>query len=262
MSRRGFALLAVLWVIAALAALVGAGLLVARLGSATTRNRILLARAEWARDACGEILEARFVADPTMRALAPIDLGRGTSCRAWLEDPGARVNLNTADRDVLAQLFAELRLAPTPADSVLARRSRGTIYDVREVPGFDSVAAARIAPFVTTRGSGAINVNAAPREILRLLPGMTEESVMALLSRRSTHPLGTADELSGVVSRSARATLLGGYAEFVRISTFAPQQLIATLEGSVRGPPAIVARATLTVVPVPGRLAVVRRESE
>ena len=49
MNRRGFALLAVLWVITALTALTGAGMLVARLGSETTRNRVLFARAEWAR---------------------------------------------------------------------------------------------------------------------------------------------------------------------------------------------------------------------
>src|SRR5690242_19582959 len=56
MNRRGFALLAVLWVLTALTALVGTGLLVARFGADTTRNRVLLARAEWAREACGEIL--------------------------------------------------------------------------------------------------------------------------------------------------------------------------------------------------------------
>ena len=45
MNRRGFALLAVLWVVTALTALTGAGMLAARLGSETTRNRILLTRA-------------------------------------------------------------------------------------------------------------------------------------------------------------------------------------------------------------------------
>ena len=108
MSRRGFALLAVLWVITALTALTGAGLLVARIGSTTTRNRVLLARAEWAREACGEILLARFAADASVRALEPVDLGRGTWCRASIDDPSGKVNLNTADRDVLARLFAQV----------------------------------------------------------------------------------------------------------------------------------------------------------
>src|SRR3954462_12643955 len=104
MSRQGFALLAVLWIITALTALTGAGMLVARLGSETTRNRILLARAEWAREACVEILLSRFAADPAIRDLGTIDLGRGTWCRASLTDPTAGLNLNTSDRDALARL--------------------------------------------------------------------------------------------------------------------------------------------------------------
>lgn len=263
MNRRGFALLAVLWVVTALTAITGAGLLVARLGSETTRNRILLARAEWARDACGEILAARLAATPTIREVAPVDLGRGTWCRASLEDPAAKLDLNSADVATLTQLFAATGLPQGMANAVVVRRSRGTIYDLRQIPGFDSLVIDRLSPFVTTRGMGVVNVNAAPRQVLRLLPGMTDESVTILLSRRSMRPPQNADELAGALSESSRAVLLRGYAEFVRKTVFAPPQLIATLEGGVRGPPeALVARATLTVVPVQGRLAVIRRESE
>ena len=42
MNRRGFALLAVLWVVTALAVLTSVALAAARLGFATTRNRIVL----------------------------------------------------------------------------------------------------------------------------------------------------------------------------------------------------------------------------
>jgi len=73
--------------------------------------------------------------------------------------------------------------------------------------------------------------------------------------------LKSADALVGAVSRSSRTILLNSYAEFVRAAVFAPPQLIATVEGGVRGTP-IVARATLTMVPVPGRLAIIRRETE
>jgi type II secretory pathway component PulK len=262
MNARGFALLAVLWVITALTAVTGAGLLVVRLGSETTRNRVLLARAEWARDACGEILTARFGARPTIRELAPIDLGRGTWCRAWLEDPTARVNLNTVDQDALARLFAAVGVQRTVVDSVLIRRRQGPIYDLRAISGIDSSAIDHLIPFVTTRGTGVINVNAAPGQVLRLLPGMTEESVVILISHRSSRPLQSADELAGALSRSSRAVFLSSYGEFVRTAVFSPPQLIATLEGGVRGTPALTARATLTVVPVPGHLAVIRRESE
>lgn len=261
MSRRGFALLAVLWVITALTALMGTGVLVARLGSETTRNRVLLARAEWAREACGEILQARFAGNPSVRETGLVDLGRGTWCRATLDDPAARLNLNTADRDALVTLCNAIAISAAVAESVIAVRRRGTIYDLQQVPGLDAALAARLAPLVTTRGTGVINVNAAPAQVLRLLPGVTEEAVFILSARRATRPLHSADELAGALSRSSRAALLNSYAEFVRASVFAPPQLIATVESGVRGTP-IVARATLTMVPVPGRLAVIRRETE
>lgn len=261
MNAKGFTLLAVLWVLTALTALTGAGLLVARLGSETTRNRILLARAEWAREACAEILAARFAADPTIRGLDPIDLGRGTRCRASLDDPSGRLNLNTADREALASLFEAVGVEPALAESVIVRRAQETIYDLTQVPGLDSTAVAHLTAFVTVRGTGVVNINAAPPEVLRTLPGMTEESVFLLMSRRALRHVQSADELAGLLSRSSRTVFLGNYAEFVRGAVFAPPQLIAIVEGGVRGTP-IVARATLTMVPVPGRLAVIRRETE
>ena len=261
MTTRGFALLAVLWVITALTALTGAGVLVARLGSETTRNRVLLARAEWARDACGEILLARFAGDPTIRALASVDLGRGTWCRASLQDPAAGLNLNTADRETLVQLFTAVGVPQALAESVTILRTQGALYDMRQVPGVDSIMAACLMPFVTVRGTGVVNVNAARPEVLRTLPGMTEEAVFLLTSRRGLRPLHNADELAGLLSRSSRIVFLNSYAEFVRAGVFDPPQLIATVEGGIRGT-SIVARATLTTVPVPGRLAVIRRETE
>ena len=63
MSRRGFALIAVLWVVVGAGALAAAALTTARLGSSVSRNRILLLRARWAREACAEILLARYARD-------------------------------------------------------------------------------------------------------------------------------------------------------------------------------------------------------
>lgn len=261
MSRRGFALLAVLWVLTALTALTGAGMMVARVGYETTRNRVLLARAEWAREACGEILLARFAADPTTRRVDTTDLGRGTWCRAAVDDPAGKLNLNTADPEVVARLLHAIDIQPVVAESANAARRRGTIYDLRQVAGIDSGVAARLAPFVTTRGTGLINVNAARFEVLALLPGMTEEGALVMLNRRSSRPFHNVDEFVGALSRSARTRLLESYAEFVRAAAFDAPQLIGTIEGGVRGT-AIVARATLTMVPVPGRLAIIRRETE
>ena len=82
-----------------------------------------------------------------------------------------------------------------------------------------------------------------------------------LIRRSLGRPIQSADELAAVLSPSGRSVFLANYTEFVRAATFAPSQLVAVIEGGVRGTP-IVARATLTLVPVPGRLAVIRREEE
>lgn len=171
------------------------------------------------------------------------------------------MNLNTADEAALIRLFTAVGTQRAVAESGIAMRRRATIYDLTEIPGVDSALAARLAAFVTVRGTGVVNVAVAPPEVLRLLPGMTEEAVLVLMGRRTNRPFQNADELAGALSRSGRTALLRSYAEFVRSATFAPPQLIGTLEGGVRGTP-VVSRATLTVVPVPGRLAVIRRESE
>jgi len=261
MNRRGFALLAVLWVVTALTVLTGVALGVARTGWQTTRNRVLLARAGWAREACVEILLARFAQDPGVRRLDTIDLGRGTWCAAVLEDPAAKLNVNVVERETLSKLLSAVSHQPSAADSIVVFRRRGPIHDLRQVPGFDSSTVARLAPYLTTRGTGAVNVIVARREVLATLPGMTEAAISLLVWRRESHrPLGSADELAGALSPSARSLFLADYAEFVRRAVFAPQQFVASVDGGVRGT-ALTARATLIVVPASGRLAIIRRET-
>jgi len=284
MSRRGFALLAVLWVLTALSVLGGVALAVARTGSQTTRNRILLARAGWAREACVEILLARYAQNPIVRTVDSVDLGRGTWCRATLEDPGAKLNLNLADREALRTVLSAVRgrlSADSLADALLdwrdpdsvarpyrleaAANRNGPLADVAElayVRGFDSSLVDRLGQFLTPRGSGVINLNAAPPEVLATLPGMADEVVLVLLGRRASgQPIHSADQLVALLSTSARSVLLAAYPEFVRAATFAPAQLVARVEGGVRATP-IVARETLTLVPLSDRLAVIRREAE
>jgi len=293
MSSRGFALLAVLWTLTAVTAFTGAALAVARLGSTTTRNRVLLARAAWAREACVEILLARWASPPdplsAMRrggttGLDSVDLGRGTWCSATLEDPSAKLNLNLADRPALVTVLQALMHRSAAVDSLAdalldwrdpdavprplgdessANRNGpfADVWELRYVRGFTDSLVTRLTPFITTRGTGVINVNAAPQAVLAALPGITEETVRILIMHRSTRPLRDADALAGLLSPSARATLLASYPEFVRATVFAPPQLVGLVTGGVRGTP-ITARVTLTTVPVGGRLAVIRRETE
>ena len=286
MNRRGFALLAVLWTLTAVTVLGGAAMVVARLGAATTRNRILLTRAGWAREACVEILSSRYAYQAAIRVLDSIDLGRGTWCRAMLEDPAAKLNVNLADRPALLAVIAAVSRRPPAAvdslvDAVLDWRDADTIprpfgaetpanhngpladvAELRYVRGFDDSLVLHLATVLTTRGTGTINLNAAPAAVIAAVPGMPDEAVELLVRRRLTgQPVRDADELAGLLSSSARITMHANYPEFVRTATFAPTQLVAIVEGGVRGTP-LVARVTLTTVPVAGRLAVIRRETE
>jgi len=283
MTQRGFALLAVLWTLTAVSVLAGAVMTVARLGSTTTRNRVLLARAGWAREACVEILQSRYAQDVSVRRLDSVDLGRGTWCAASLEDPAVKVNLNLADRSVLVTVLRAVLPRSAPVDSLVdalldwrdpdreprpfgdepGTARNGPLADVWElayVRGFTDSLVARLVPFLTTRGTGAINVNAAPPEVLAALPGMSEEAIRMVIMHRGATPLPNADVLAGLLSSSARRALLANYPEFVRSAVFAAPQLVGTVIGRVRGTP-ITARVTLTMVPVAGRLAVIRRET-
>lgn len=261
MNTRGFALLAVLWVLTALTALSGVAVAIARTGFETTRNRVLLARAGWAREACVEILLARYAQDPAVRRLDTVDLGRGTWCHAELEDAGAKVNVNRASPTLLyavARAFVpDTSAADSLAGAILERRRWGTLLDLGALHlalSLDSV--------LTSRGRATVDVNAVSPTLLRALPGITDEAASVLLERRMLgRPVANADELNALLSQNARAALLESYREFVAVVTFAPTGFVGTFEGGVRGA-ALTARATLTLAPATGRLAVIRRESE
>lgn len=243
-SQSGFALLTVLWLITALSAVVGLALAATRLGQRTTLNRIALARGRWAAEACLAIAQARW-AQHRLSDTTTVDLGRGTRCRWRIEDPTARINVNTTEREVLGQVVPD-------ADSIIARRRVRLLADLAEMPGLDP----RV---VTIDGPGTVNLSAAPKEVLLALPGLSPEAVDRLLARRAVErPVGNLDELAGLLSPSARAVLLASYADLARLVTFAAPQLKLTAQGYVEGE---WPRATIEVivVPLPERLAVIRR---
>jgi hypothetical protein len=245
MNRRGFALLTVLWLITALSAVVGVSLATTRLGQRATLNRVALTRGRWAAEACLAIVQARWV-QHRLADTATIDLGRGTECRWRVEDATARINVNTTEREVLEQVVQN-------ADSIIARRRVRPLADLDEMPGLDRA-------LLTVDGPGTVNLSAAPPRVLLSLPGMSPEAVERLRARRAVgRPVGSLDELAGLLSPSGRAVLLQRYADLARLATFAPPQLKITADGGVGGEPA---RATIAVVvvPLPERLAVIRRQ--
>lgn len=116
MNRRGGALLAVLWLTVILATIAGASMGRARLFIKASQNRIWLTQAEWAREACVQVLRGRWSEVTRDLALHRVDLGEGASCSARLWHPDARVNLNAADSGVVSRLIASDTLAAAILD--------------------------------------------------------------------------------------------------------------------------------------------------
>lgn len=71
---------------------------------------------------------------------------------------------------------------------LLALPTNASFRDVEElqnVMGMTPEIYATIAPFLTTRGNGQVNINTAPIPVLRALPGMTDAIVAAIIQYRS-----------------------------------------------------------------------------
>lgn len=59
------------------------------------------------------------------------------------------------------------------------------VSDLRDVMGMTPEIYAQASPYLTTRGSGQVNLNTAPVPVLRALPGMTDATLNTILQMRS-----------------------------------------------------------------------------
>jgi len=263
MRRRGFALLAVLWTLAAVTAAVGGTLAALKDGPRASRNRILLARGRWAAEACLAIADARWEAGRWADS-ATIDLGRATRCAWHAEDPAARLNLNTMDHAVLQRFFISTGMPSNQAsalsDSVVARRRLAPFASPEQLRDVADVPDAVLAEF-TVDGPGTVNANAAAPQVLAALPGLGPEAIERIASRRASgRPLTSLDALVAALSPIGRAALLAEYAVLARLLVFGSAQLTIEAAGWV-DVESTAPRATIevAVVLLPSRLAVIRR---
>ncbi|MEO8200999.1 MAG: hypothetical protein ABI679_10795 [Gemmatimonadota bacterium] len=291
MNRRGFALLAVLWLIAALAILVSGGLALARTGLTASSNRVMLARAGWAREACVEIMmqrgfstNARSHHQEVTGTRGSVDLGRTTWCSLQVEDPAGRINLNLADKASLQRLLGDslsdalldwrdpdnvprplgaevdwyrMQRRSLPRDAPLA-----SVNELRLIRGFDSLMVDRLASLLTVRGHGALNLNSASSAAIGALLQLPDE-VIGLLERQRSfgRPVENLDQLMSLCPPSYRPALMARYQDLSQLVVFSPPELVVIATGGVGNSP-LTARATLTVVLVSDRVAVIRREVE
>lgn len=185
-AARGVALIAVLWIVAALAVLV-TGLVQAQ------RSELRLAgvaRASLVGEAAGQaaihlVLQRMAGGGPRVDRLTRTDVDYdGRAIAVEVMPMTGLVDLNQAAAPLLAALLQRVGGLDEPqaralADTLVARRTEGAdaLLDAPEallsLPGVGYDLFARLAPFVTTgsRGGGRINALAAPYDMLLFLAG-------------------------------------------------------------------------------------------
>jgi hypothetical protein len=136
------------------------------------------------------------------------------------------------------------------ADQVPANRPFQDVGEVGAVMGMTPELLKRVRPYLTTLGSGQVNVNAAPREVLTALPGMTPELLALLLHGQGseTQPKNHLD-LANRLSAPALAVLQREMPRFMMMASFGTNEVEARITGWRTGSPV---RARLDAVLVRG----------
>lgn len=230
---RGFALLAVLWLVSLLA-LVGASLAgTARVEIQFGRNAVEKAKAEALADAgVYQAVLTLFETDPAVRPRADgsvytFALGGG-EVRVRIQDETGKIDLNTAPDELLEGLLASVGMPPEEVPAVVdalvefregpggpgvragPRQAAGelppkyapfeAVDELQQVPGMTPEVYRRVAPFVTVHSwESGIDPMVAPPEVLRALPGITRreiEEVLAARARLAASESAADDELT------------------------------------------------------------------
>jgi type II secretory pathway component PulK len=209
MNRRGFALVAVLWLLAMVSASVAIGLDAARLSVTAARNRLGLAKAEWARESCVAIAQARYekwvqasdaidqnqldTAVTKLFRIDSVDLGDGTWCSQAYTDGGAVVRLQDVD-------------------------SGG------------------ICPKVVATTQWRLNLNSAPPALLACLPGLDREAVRVVVGARRARPFHSIDDVLTVLSGEQRRGIMRQYGTFSRMVALHPPLVLLEAVGHAGWP--------------------------
>ncbi len=223
-NRRGFALVAILWLLVAMAALGLDDTVTTRDALATAQNRMNITRATWQAEACGEVVRATTddaLGDTLVSATAAWDtLDRSLAsvaaslpgCVISSRAAGDRLNVNDADADALVAAFMADGIAEEKADSLADALLDWRDADSVPRPGGAEIAWYRAAGRVVPTNSafenedeirlvrgfetadsliallgvepGKIVLDRAPLAVIASLPGMTPEAVARIAELR------------------------------------------------------------------------------
>jgi general secretion pathway protein K len=296
MKHRGFALLAVLWVITGLSALALAATLVAREAVATARNRIELTRAAWLAEGCAERLrgaiDALLAGGVSWEALtnrSHIARLEAPGCTAHLDPAGATINLNDASME---RLVSGLRAQGVPtgradsiAQAILDWRDpdevqrplgaeaawylehhrppprNGPFADRAELMLVRGIADLGLAGSIFGVEAGRTPINLAPLPVVASLPGIGPEIVSRIREARDMGKMvPDLARLSERTSRAARDSMLARFGELAEMATVEPDAWILTTTAR-SGMPPVAATLELRLERAGNRAAVVRRRT-
>lgn len=232
-DQRGLALVSVLWGVAILSLIAAAMRLEAVTSAQIDRNVWNATRAGAIADvavnrAILTLMDNRTGRMPRVDGTRTVVAVDGTAVRLWIQNESGKINLNAADKSLLQSLFASAGLADSEAaalaDRVVARRpapggsaplAYRAVDDLLSVPGMTPALYGRVAPALTVFGRAATpDQSVAPRDVLRVLPGMSEQGIAEILKQRdeaapSTGPAGAqSDYLVTAQARVAGAQVV------------------------------------------------------
>jgi general secretion pathway protein K len=198
-----------------------------------------------------------------------------------LRDAQAALNLNAADEDMLLGFFSQglgvdyaqaERITQAIADwrdpddlprlnggerdqylragaaALPTNRGFGELDELRYVLGMTPEIFQAAVPHLTLRGSGRINVNAAPLPVLLALPGMTPEAAGEILRLRESGEFSTSrNALLRLLPSAVTRTLEGAGQRFSQRTSYRTDEVEIISDGHVQGS-AVEARVRLIVV--------------
>ena len=290
--RRGFALIAAVWLMVAMSAVGLEVALVARdhrlaaanaLEGATVRAaaasgvehaRARLARALVEGGTRRSWNDVQSIVDPWhhLDGMMPDStVMGGGSYRVRLTDLGTRLDINSVTEADLRRFFVAQRIDAAQADALAQammdwrdaddfKRGRGaerddyikaqaaelprnapfeSVDELLQVRGMSRAIFARVRNDMTTLGSGQINVNAAPREVLMALPGITELAAQIIVrAQQSRRRIGSLQELTDLLPAQARGPLQEQMAVMLPRVAFATTEVLVESDGRLAGSPA------------------------
>lgn len=251
-NARGFIVIAVLWILAALSALVliylsyvtNTAVVVATSSERVQTDALVTAGVELA------AYRLTAVRQDSRATSGTFDARIGAAKIAvTFRSEAARIDLNAAPKDLLSGLMSGLGVAPYDAagyaDRILAwrapteqgdndpenafYRASGASYVPRHAPfpateelwlvrGIPPVVIERMLPFVTVFSNlPSVNIADAAPQVLAALPGMTPEKLQEMLVRRAD-PTADPGSLRGVTGNGEGTTVSGSKAYRVNVA--------------------------------------------